>query len=65
MKNIIIAFWNICDMLAGDVDKPASAHAFIMAADELKRFVPANEWSTSAEYRQAVQTVETENGKGN
>lgn len=60
MKNLIIAFWNICDMLAGDVDKPACAHAFIIAADELKQLDPDNEWSGSADYQQAVETVKAE-----
>mgnify|MGYP000506433245 CR=1 FL=1 len=59
MKTSEFIFWDICDFLAGDVERPAAAHAFILSADKLAE-TGVNYWQESKDYKTARQTVDKE-----
>lgn len=48
----IDALWNICDTLVGQIENPAVAAAFVMAAEELDR-LGISDWKTSLDYDEA------------
>lgn len=62
MQNQLIkTLWDLCDMIAGDVDIPNIARAFIIASDTLAKN-GTYDWQKSGEYQEAIDSIVTEDG---